>query len=528
MPAGEEQEASDAPLQAAQRGARHLVAVAGGRGGVGASIVAVNLAVYLAQLGRRVALVDADPAGAQLHTMLGAAPPERKGSSEDGDEGDLELVATQVPGLSLLPQGYSPSSTAPLRPGRKLRWLRTVRLLDVDYVLFDLGAGTAQPTLDLFLGADIGLVVTTPEPPSVEGAYRLVRALYQRKLRRSLAKDRYKTRLVERAQADLPPMPSPRDLLCAVARYETALGELAASELAGLRPRLIVNEVRLRPDGDLGPAMVDLATRYLGVSFDYMGHVEQDDSVWLSVVRSRPLLLDSPTSKSARNIERIARRVLALTTNREAIREVPRLPLSPTEPSLYDVLFTHRSATDEELRRTYKRLRDVYQSGSLPLTSLLTESELRVEQAKIEEAHDTLLDPLRRRAYDISTFPDADESVRPKHLVVDAAILAERDMLRAELAREINAETEFSGALLKKVRESQGTELEEIAGRTKISINYLRAVEGEDFAKLPALVYTRGFVHEIARCLDLDPTQVTRTYLKRFREWMRTTEGQAS
>jgi len=191
------------------------------------------------------------------------------------------------------------------------------------------------------------------------------------------------------------------------------------------------------------------------------------------------------------------------------------------------VLFTQRSATDEELRRAYKRLRDIYQSDSLPLTSLLTESDLRIEQGKIEEAHDTLLDPLRRRAYDISMFPDADESVRPKDLVVDAAVAAERDMLRAELAREINAETEFTGALLRKVRESQGTELDEIASRTKISINYLRAVESEDFAKLPALVYTRGFVHEIARCLDLDPTQVTRTYLKRFREWVRATEGQA-
>lgn len=526
MPVAEEREAPDSPPQA-PRGARHLIAVAGGRGGVGASVVSVNLAVYLAQLGRRVTLVDADPSGAQLHTMLGVLPRQGKGKGEEAEE-ELPLLPTQVPGLVLLPQEYSATSTAPLRPGRKLRWLKGVRALDVDYVLFDLGAGTAQPALDLFLGADVGVIVVTPEPPSIEGAYRLVRALYQRKLRRALVKDRYKGRLVERAQADLPPLPSPIDLVRGVARYETVLGELAASELSQLRPRLVVNEVRLRTDGDVGPAMVDLARRHLGVSFDYMGHVEQDDSVWLSVVRSRPLLVDSPTSKSARNIERIARRVLALTTNREAVRDLAPLPLSLPEPSLYDVLFTHRSATDEELRRAYKRLRDVYQSGSLPLASLLTENELRVEQGKIEEAHDTLLDPLRRRAYDISTFPDADESVRPKNMVVDAAMAAERDMLRAELAREINAETEFTGPLLRKVRESQGTELEDIASRTKISINYLRAVESEDFAKLPALVYTRGFVHEIARCLDLDPTQVTRTYLRRFREWMRATEGQSS
>jgi flagellar biosynthesis protein FlhG len=314
----------------------------------------------------------------------------------------------------------------------------------------------------------------------------------------------------------------------ALARNDTPLGELGARELSLIRPRLVVNGARLRDDGDVGPEMVDMARRYLGVSFDYLGHIEQDDSVWLSTVRSRPVLVDSPTSKSARNIERIARRVLALATSREQARDVAPVSLVPAEPNLYDILFTQRSATDEELRRAYKRQREIYQSGSLPLTSLVDDEKLRAELARVDEAHDTLLDPLRRRAYDISTFPEADESVKPENPLVDAAAEAEREMLRAELVREINAETEFTGALLRKVRESQGTELDDIANRTKISLAHLRAIEAEDFAKFPAFVYARGFLHEVAKCLGLDPSQVTRTYLRRFREWMRASEGQAS
>jgi flagellar biosynthesis protein FlhG len=435
-------------------------------------------------------------------------------------------VATPIPGLRLLPQRYSIGSTVPIRPGRKPRWIRGLRVLDADYVVLDLGAGTAPATLDLFLGADLGLVVATPEPPSVEGVYRFVRALFQRKLRRAIAKDRYKSRLEERALAELLPLPAPEALVRQLARYEVALGELAAAELSTLRPRLVVNGARLRPDAELGQAMVDLSRRHLGVAFDYMGHIEQDDAVWLSVVRSRPLLVDSPTSKSARNIERIARRVLALAQNRVEAPEVSPISLVPSERSLYDVLLTHRSATDEELRRAHKRQRDIYQPGSLPLTSLLSDEELRAELSRIDEAHDTLLDPLRRRAYDISTFPEEDAREQPKNAAVDEAVLAERAMLRAELAREINAETEFTGALLRKVRESQGTDLEEIASRTKISLPYLRAIESEDFGALPAFVYARGFVHEVARCLNLDPTQVTRTYLKRFRDWLRASEAQ--
>jgi flagellar biosynthesis protein FlhG len=509
----------------APRGARHVIAVTGARGGVGASVTAVNLAVYLAQLGRKVTLVDADPTGAQLHSMLGVALDQREPAGFDSEE-SLELVSTPIPGLRLVPQRYSVGSTVPIRPGRKPRWVRGLRVLEADYVILDLGAGTAPATLDLFLGADLGMVVMTPEPPSVEGVYRLARALFQRKLRRLFAKDRYKSRLEERALAELPPLPSPEALVRSIARYEVALGELAASELTALRPRLVVNGARLRPDADLGQAMVDMSKRHLGVGFDYVGHVEQDDAVWLSVVRSRPLLVDSPASKSARNIERIARRVLALAQNRVEAQDTGPMALVPGERSLYDVLLTHRSATDEELRRAHKRQRDIYQPGSLPLTSLLTEEELRTEQARIDEAHDTLLDPLRRRAYDVSTFPAEDPRERPKNPAVDAAVEAERAMLRAELAREINAETEFTGALLRKVRESLGTDLEEIASRTKISLPYLRAIENEDFGGLPAFVYARGFVHEVARCLNLDPTQVTRTYLKRFREWLRSTESQ--
>jgi flagellar biosynthesis protein FlhG len=140
-------------------------------------------------------------------------------------------------------------------------------------------------------------------------------------------------------------------------------------------------------------------------------------------------------------------------------------------------------------------------------------------QARIEEAHDTLLDPLRRRAYDVSTFPPAAEEVKQTNPLLDTAVAAERAMLRQELAHEIHADTDFTGALLAKVRESLGIEVEEISTHTKISATHLRAIEAEQFDKLPALVYARGFVQQLAGYLKLDPAQVSRTYLRRMRAW---------
>jgi len=330
--------------------------------------------------------------------------------------------------------------------------------------------------------------------------------------------------MVERAQSELPPLPAPPEIVRALARYDTKLAELAAAELSKLRPRLVVNAVRLRTDSDLGPAMHDMARRYLGVELDYVGHIEQDDSVWLSVVRRRPVLIDGPTSKSARNLERIARRVLALATTREQARVVPPIPVVPPEPNLYEILWVHPGATDEEVRRAYKRQREHYRPGSLPLTSLLTEEELSVERSRVEEAHDTLMDPVRRRAYDLSTLPQDEDNAPESAQPLDAALEAERAMLRQQLAHEINAETVFTGELLAKVRQANGISIEDISGHTKISARHLEAIESEDFASLPALVYTRGFVQQLAGYLKLDPSQVSRTYLRRWRQWRATAE----
>jgi flagellar biosynthesis protein FlhG len=212
--------------------------------------------------------------------------------------------------------------------------------------------------------------------------------------------------------------------------------------------------------------------------------------------------------------------VLALSSAREGELLAPvTASVSLSEPTLYDVLMTHPAAGDEELRKACKRQREIFQPGSLPLSSLLGEAELSQARARIEEAYDTLLDPVRRRAYDLSTFPDDRARHAEPRPGRDVAVDVERSMLREQLEQEISADTQFSGSLLRKVRESRGIELDQIARHTKISRAQLQAIEDEDFRQLPAFVYLRGFVQEIAKYLRLDPTQVARTYLRRYGQW---------
>jgi flagellar biosynthesis protein FlhG len=513
-------DASDSEAPESLRGARRLVVVGGGRGGVGKSLVAQNLAVYFAQLGKPVVLVDADPTGANLHAGFGLTASSEDPPIEASAQAQFErgLVATQVPGLSLLPAPHD-SILPPLalRAGRKARWLSRIRSLPAEYLVIDVGPGHGHFALDLMLEADIAICVTVPEPPAIETTYRFLRAAFRRRLRRALLRDRFRLGMMERAITDIGTLPSPLELIAAFQKMDGKLAELAWSEAHRMRMHLVVNQTRVRTDLEVGTWMSALALRHLGVPLDELGHIEHDDTVWLTVRRNKPLLVDSPTSKAARNLERIARRVIAITASRTQ-GAVP--PLMPTDsPSHYAVLGTTRSSNDEEVRRAYKRQREVYATGGLATSALLTEAQLKSEQSKLDEAYDTLLDPVRRRAYDLSTFHDAaGPTLAEKRSVPPPALAAEQLMLKAELAREIGPDTEFTGALLRKVRESQGIELLEISARTKIARTHLAAIEEEEWTSLPAGVYVRGFVAELAKFLRLDPSQVQKTYMRRMRE----------
>ncbi|MCA9624798.1 MAG: helix-turn-helix domain-containing protein [Myxococcales bacterium] len=495
-----------------------LIAVGGGRGGVGKTLLSVNLGVYLAQLGRHVVLCDADPFGSGAYTMLGLEQPPHAGP-ETIREGDVGLVSTTVPGLKLMPTIYDKIRVGPRRPSRASHWMRRIRRLDADYVVLNLGATMAPPALDAFHEANVSICVSSPEPPAIEATYRFCRALYARRLQRRLMRERFKLRAVERALDALHELPTPRELVLQIAKYDTAVANVAAAVLQELRPALVIGKTRLRQDLELGPAMASLSERYLGVDLDYLGYVEQDDAVWLTARRRRPLLIDAPTSKSSRNIERVARRILAVLAQQGKRKQQARLLEAKdldAPVTLYKVLGVDRSASDDEIRRAFKLQRAIFREDSLPIVSLVDGVRMQSEQARIREAYDTLLDPARRRAYDMSVFPD-DMHERPEPERLPSASEAELAQLQAELAREITAETHFSGALLQKARHAQGISVADIAAITKISPMHLRAIEEEDVDALPAPVYVRGFLQQIAKALSLDPTQVTRTYLKRVR-----------
>jgi flagellar biosynthesis protein FlhG len=274
-------------------------------------------------------------------------------------------------------------------------------------------------------------------------------------------------------------------------------------------PCVVLNQSRLRADLELGEAIRTASRRRLGVSVDYVGHIDFDDTVWSSVRLRRLLLIETPGTKAAKSIEKIARRLLALESGKARRRGMRVVP----PESHHDLLEVDRGATDEEIRRAFKRAKEIYAADALACYGFFEPDELEKVRTRLEEAYDVLLDPARRRPYELSVFPIEEDEEEEKPTT-------KRERRDLPPPPEITPDTEFNGILIRQVRESQGVDLKDISHRTKVGLPYLQAIEDEDYGALPAPVYVRGFVAELAKFLRLDATQVSRTYVKRYRRYL--------
>lgn len=522
-----------------QRAARRIVAVGGGKGGSGKSLLAANVAIFLATLGKRVVLFDADLGGANLHTFVGVDKPavslvdlfEKRVGSIEG-----VVVETPIPGLGLISGEGDPSWMANPRPAQRTRLLNQMQGLAVDYLVIDLGPGSTSSALDFFLLADLGIVVVVPEPTSIENAYRFVKCAFIRRLRRA-GLERVLGLVREGDRSFEGGIPAPMDLYQAARLADPELATRMLINMQAFRPRVVVNQARGKSDQDLGPAIASAARRRLGVPVEYVGVLEQDDAVWLAVRKRRPLVIEQPESRAAKCIERVARRLISF----EAEKPAPFQLRGLDELSHYDILELDPSSTDEEIRRAYRRVREAYGADSMVVAGLYSKERLAVVQVRIDEAYETLIDEERRRAYDQQLFPDeqlprrrtgaplpvAVERSERTGPVVAAVVPVEGSEMAASSAPvpprmlppepDLGPGTEFTGFLLRQIREARGIDLTAISQRTKITVAHLRALEEEAVKSMPAQVYVRGFLVEYARFLRLDVMRVVETYLSRLR-----------
>ncbi|MFZ5450410.1 MAG: AAA family ATPase [Thermodesulfobacteriota bacterium] len=165
---------------------KRIIAVGGAKGGIGKSTFTTNLGVFLAAQGHRTVMVDLDLGGANLHLYLGktfvttcindyfnrSVPSLR------------DLIISTKFGPWLIGGDSSQLGSANISFSAKMKLIKSLRDLDADYVILDLGSNTSFNILDFFLSADSHVVVTTCEPASYLEAYNFIKVGLLRRLNR--------------------------------------------------------------------------------------------------------------------------------------------------------------------------------------------------------------------------------------------------------------------------------------------------------------------------------------------------------
>lgn len=490
-----------------------VIAVAGGKGGVGKSLLAANVGIFLATLGKRVVLVDGALGGATLHIFTGMTRAARTLSeallSPDVSLADL-VVPTPVPGLRMVAGISDPAWVASPDEEQVARIIRGVREIDADVVMLDLGSGTQADILDLFLAADVGLLVAVPEPSSIELLYRFVRAAFMRKLEHAHLLETLAP-IIEQVDTAPSGIPAPLDLYLRAVDTDAELASRLEREILDFRPHLVVNSARSKADMELGRALASAMRRRLGLPITYLGHLEYDEAVWVAVRRRRPLLIEHPESRVSKCLEKMARRLIAAPPPRP--NQTERVQVGDSH---YELLEIAPTASFEDIRRANRRIREIYARESIVVGGLFTDEMLDQLNRRFDEAYATLMDAGKRKAYDHELFPDGVPSRTAERMALTPPKVEIQPTERPPMP-QLAKETVYTGALMKQVREAQGIELREIAERTKIGMAYLQSIEEENFTKLPAAVYVRGFLVEYSKVVGLDASRVVETFLERYR-----------
>ncbi len=275
-------------------------AIGGGKGGIGKSFISSSLAICLTRMGKPVTLVDLDLGSANLHTCLGIKIPNQTLSDfVSGRVTDLNQIAmnTEIAGLKFISGFNDALNIADMNRNAKAQLITALRGLSTPYVILDLGAGTSETTLDFFLAADKNIVAVTPEPTSIENAYRFMKSSFYRKLRQAESELGIQS-LIEAAMdsRNQHGIRSPADLLRFIAQSNPEAGMRLEQKISEYQIQVLLNQVRTRQDIDLGHSMKSVCRKYFGIEANYLGYIDHDNAVWQSLRKRRPLVVEYPYS----------------------------------------------------------------------------------------------------------------------------------------------------------------------------------------------------------------------------------------
>jgi flagellar biosynthesis protein FlhG len=300
--------------------------IGGGKGGVGKSFISANLGALMAKRGHRVILIDLDLGGSNLHTLLGIKTPQ--GGIDrflDKTENRLESVAvpTHVPNLSFISSLHCSMEIANLYHAQKIKLINAIQKLACDCILLDLGAGTHFNTVDFFLASDRGLFVCTPEPTSIENAFRFIKAAYLRKLKQIISRNAFHKMVKDTVQDTGNLGLRYNDIIDMVLKYDPGMEMFLRDSIRRFEFKFILNQFRKNTDSALGEKIKNVCNRHFYSPFEYLGRIDYDDRVTDSILSKNLFSLQFPESKTAIDFRAIVDRLAPKRVASHTLAKVP-------------------------------------------------------------------------------------------------------------------------------------------------------------------------------------------------------------
>ncbi|MBI3601126.1 MAG: P-loop NTPase [Nitrospinae bacterium] len=286
-----------------------IIAVGGGKGGVGKSIIAANIAIGLALEGERVIIVDADLGAANLHAILGIKSPPLglKDFIFDGFPLKAVLIDTGVKNLKFISgAGDIPGiSNIPFQVKQKL--IHHIKSLTADYIVMDLAPGVSYNAIDFFNITDNGILVTTPEVTSVINTYSYIKGTVYRRLINSFKDNGEIRELIEVSK--FPDnrfgIHNLRNLKYRLGKFDDAYMDTMDNVVNNFRPKLIVNKVMRARDINVAENIKMLVKKNLGIEVEVLGYVPESEVVKKSVANMKPFIISAPYDKASISVKEI-------------------------------------------------------------------------------------------------------------------------------------------------------------------------------------------------------------------------------
>lgn len=240
-----------------------VIAITSGKGGVGKTNLSVNVGMKIQQKGHRVLVLDADLGLANVNVLFNISLNKNINDLVRGDATIDDILVEGPGGIHILPASSGIFRAANLGEDDQVKLLAYLESLNdrFDYIIIDTAAGIGDNVLFFNRIAHYVLVVVTPEPTSITDAYATVKVLHKE------------------------------------ARIQTF--------------KIVVNQVSSSEQGKLVyNSLYKVASRFLNVSLEYVGHVVHDKNINKSVLAQMPVVLYAPRSASSVCIESIANRLI--------------------------------------------------------------------------------------------------------------------------------------------------------------------------------------------------------------------------